>query len=608
MSESKPPPDSQDQFTSTQIIRRALLPSAGSAGDSQNALQEFGADEVIFVEGAQSDLAYIVREGTVHIMKSVGGQAVRMQEIKAGEMFGEMALITGNPRSATAVSGSSRTVLEIIDRLGFARLMQSDSDFAIRTLKRLAGMTADSQAKLLATFGPEGSGTAASAKARAAEADAFAPDYLRIEAERLPPIVKYSAWGICVFLASVLLWSIFAHLDTAVTGTGKVISTVQNITLQPVDNGTIRRVAVQEGQHVKKGDLILSLDGTVTQSDLSSTQAQLASSRAQLARLRAEETGAAPAQFSEDRSEDAVQRQLFVARRENFRATVVAHDEDINNLSSQIKAKERERADLERQMAMLRELTKVREEYATKERDAYMREGQYRVQYLEAQRTQAATERDLGTVRSAAESLAVQLRSKRATREAFVGDWRAKLNQELVTTSREEIRLVEQLKKADRANRMIDLTAPEDGVVLTLRTKSPGVSVRAGENLAEIVPDSAPLELELDVAPKDIGRIQPGQDVNIKIDALPFVRHGSIDGKVRLVSGDAFDKTLSGQPGPSFRVRAQMGASKLRHVPEGFKLQPGVTVTGDVLTGSRPVITYILYPLMRDVQTALREP
>ena len=236
MSESKPPPDSQDQFTSTQIIRRALLPSAGSAGDSQNALQEFGADEVIFVEGAQSDLAYIVREGTVHIMKSVGGQAVRMQEIKAGEMFGEMALITGNPRSATAVSGSSRTVLEIIDRLGFARLMQSDSDFAIRTLKRLAGMTADSQAKLLATFGPEGSGTAASAKARAAEADAFAPDYLRIEAERLPPIVKYSAWGICVFLASVLLWSIFAHLDTAVTGTGKVISTVQNITLQPVES------------------------------------------------------------------------------------------------------------------------------------------------------------------------------------------------------------------------------------------------------------------------------------------------------------------------------------------------------------------------------------
>ena len=122
------------------------------------------------------------------------------------------------------------------------------------------------------------------------------------------------------------------------------------------------------------------------------------------------------------------------------------------------------------------------------------------------------------------------------------------------------------------------------------------------------MPDNAPLELEIDVSPRDIGRIQPGQDVSIKVDTLPFVRHGSIDGKVRLVSGDAFDKTLTGQPGPSFRVRAQLGASKLRHLPEGFKLQPGVTVTADVLTGSRPVITYLLYPLMRDVQTALREP
>ena len=305
---------------------------------------------------------------------------------------------------------------------------------------------------------------------------------------------------------------------------------------------------------------------------------------------------------------DSLPDELFVARRENYRATLTSHNEDINNLASQIAAKERERADLERQLGMLREITKVREEFATKERDAFMREGQYRVQYLEAQRTQAATERDLGSVKSTAESLAVQLRSKRATREAFVGDWRAKLNQELVTTSREEARLAEQLKKADRANRMIEMVAPEDGVILTLRTKSQGVSVRAGENLAEIVPDNAPLELELDVSPRDIGRIQPGQDVSIKIDTLPFVRHGSIDGKVRLVSGDAFDKTLTGQPGPSFRVRAQLGASKLRHLPEGFKLQPGVTVTADVLTGSRPVITYLLYPLMRDVQTALREP
>ena len=115
MSEAAPPTD-QDQFTSTQIIRRAMLVPPES-GKHENPVQEFASGDVIFVEGAQSDLAYIVRDGAVHIMKSVGGQAVLMQEVSVGEMFGEMALITGNPRSATAVAASTRTVLEIIDRL-----------------------------------------------------------------------------------------------------------------------------------------------------------------------------------------------------------------------------------------------------------------------------------------------------------------------------------------------------------------------------------------------------------------------------------------------------------------------------------------------------------
>ena len=592
----------------TRIIKRAVRAAAVSTVDaSANEIQEFGPGEVIFVEGAQSDLAYIVREGAVHIMKSVGGQAVRMQEITAGGMFGEMALITGNVRAASAISAAPRTALEVIDRFGFARLMQADSDFAINTLKRLAGITAESQTRLLAEFDSKAPARHEKAAGNS-EVDAFAPDYLRIEAERLPPVVKLATWGICAFLAVTLLWSIFAEVDTAVTGTGKVISTTPNILLQPVDSGVVRRVAVQEGQRVKKGDLLVALDGTVTEADLATTQSQLISTRAQVVRLRAEVAGTSPSAFSPDPAENAVQRDLFIARRENYRATMTAHDEDIRNLASQIGARERERADLERQLGSLREITKVREEFAQKERDAYMREGQYKLQLLEAQRSQAATERDLGSVRSTGESLAVQLRSKRATRDAFAGDWRAKLNQELVTAAREEIRLLEQMKKVERANRLIELTAPENGVVLSLRTKSPGVSVRAGETLAEIVPDSAPLELEIDVSPRDIGRIRAGQEINVKVDTLPFVRHGSIDAKVRVVSGDAFEKTLTGQPGPSFRVRALIGKSNLKHLPEGFHLHPGVTITGDVLTGARPVISYLLYPLMRDAQTSMREP
>jgi HlyD family secretion protein len=571
------------------------------------ALQRFAQGAVIFAEGAAGDVAFILREGEVDILKGAGERPVLLRTLGAGEMFGEMALITTNPRAATAVARSD-AVLEVVDRVAFARLLQADSEFAMLTIRRLAGMVPETQARLISAFKAEAPAPGQAGSA-AKDVAAFEPDFIQIEHETPPPIVRWAGYAVAGFFVFVLLWAALAFTDTTVTGSGRLVTSVPNVGIQPFDSGIVRQVNVRVGESVKRGRILATLDPTVSEADLEGTRAQLVSTEAQVKRLEAE-LGRLPGAkaFSANPAEEALQRQLFTVRLQQYHATVASHNEEIRNLGEQAKAKRNETAELERQVALLADIARVREELAKKERDAYLREGPYRLAYLDAMRAQLQAERELASARSAIDSLQAQLRNREAQRQAFVSDWKAKANQELVTMLREQVRLGEQFKKFDRANRLIEIVAPADGVVLAVKTRTPGTVVRAGDMLFELVPAEVPLEAEVDIAPRDAARLQVGDKVALKLEALPFVKHGMIEGRLRLVSEDTFEKTLGGHPGPVFRARVSLEKVDLLETPPGFRLVPGTTVTADIKVGTRKLITYFTYPILRSGSASFREP
>jgi hemolysin D len=577
-------------------------------------LQRFAKGSVIFAEGTAGENAFIVREGEVDILKGAGSQPVLLRTLAAGEMFGEMALITTNPRAATAVAKTD-VALEVIDRVGFARMLSSDSEFAMLTMRRLAGMVPEAQARLLSAFKTDEAAPGAAKRKRkqgeraADEVAAFEPDFVQIEQETAPAAVRWAGWAVAGFIVVVVAWAALAFTDTTVSGQGRVISTVPNVSIQPFDNGIVRQINVRVGELVKRGQVLGTLDPTLSAADLEATRTQLVSTEAQVRRLEAE-LGRRPAAqpFSEDRNEDALQRQLYAARTEQYRASLASHVEEERTLGEQVRAKREESKELERQLVVLKDIVTVREDLAKKERDAYLREGPYRLAHLDAMRSQLQAERESASARNAAEALESQLRNRRAQREAFVGDWRAKASQELVTLLREQGRLAEQFKKADRANRLIEIVAPADGVILAVKTRTSGTVVRAAEMLFELVPADVPLEVEMDIAPRDMAQLRLGDKVAVKLDALPFVKHGIVEGRLRLVSEDTFEKTFNGQPGPVFRGRVGIEKLDLIDPPAGFRLVPGMTVTADVKVGSRKLITYFTYPILRSGASSFREP
>lgn len=114
--------------------------------------------ELIFSEGASGQNAYIVRRGEVQVVKHTGSQGqVVLKTLGPGELFGEMALITANPRSASVVAVTD-VELEVLDRDTFAQKLRSDTEFSVRMVQRLAAMVPDTQDRLMKHFEQTGTG------------------------------------------------------------------------------------------------------------------------------------------------------------------------------------------------------------------------------------------------------------------------------------------------------------------------------------------------------------------------------------------------------------------------------------------------------------------
>ena len=228
--------------------------------------QDFAAGAMIFTEGASGQTAYVVLEGEVDIVKGGGDRIIVLKTLRPGEMFGEMALLTDNPRAASALARTG-VKLEVIDRLGFARLLQTDPEFAATTLKRIAGMIPESQARIISQFKEQ----AGSAEAAPARVDAFAPDYVRLETEPVPRLVKVGGIAIAALLAALIIWSSLAEIEVRVTGVGRIVSDVPNLKLAPLASGVLREVTARGGARVAAGQRIAPFEAAGTTAHAATT-------------------------------------------------------------------------------------------------------------------------------------------------------------------------------------------------------------------------------------------------------------------------------------------------------------------------------------------------
>ena len=442
----------------------------------------------------------------------------------------------------------------------------------------------------------------------------YLPDGAAIEHAPLPWLARSTLYVLAGLLVALVLWAGFAQVDRIVTAGGRLVTTAPLVVAQPLETAVVRGVDVQVGDFVRAGDRLATLDPTFAAADLADLTGKLAGVEAQIGRLRAELDGSdfTPAA---DNPDAAVQAAILERRRAEYRSRLASLDEKAGQLDSAIAASRRAQAGLAERLAVVGEVEDIR-------RQLQERQTGSRLTYLEARIERLRMRDDLTALQDRERESAHELRGVQADRAAFIDEWRRKTAEELVEQTRQRATLVEQIAKAERRRSLVTLTAPVDAVVLEVAKRSVGSVIREAEPLVTLVPADVPLEVEADIPSRDIGLVRVGDFVRVKLDAFPFQRHGTLPGEIRTISADAFthDPAQGAQggianpdaPRPAagavFRTRIRLTDTRLEAVPDGTRLSPGMVASAEIRVGTRSVLSYFLYPVIRVLDEGIREP
>lgn len=433
----------------------------------------------------------------------------------------------------------------------------------------------------------------------------FLPDALEIENEKLPFAVRLTVWAPVAILVAGLLWSIFSHVDVIVTANGKVVTDTPTIVMKPLERSMIKKVNVKIGEVVKKDQILITFDPALNAAESARIANELATLTAQFNRLKAEFLGQA---YSDKGNQfEKWQYAIHVQRMDYYRERIKYFDESLKQITSSQKTREDSLKKQEERLAAVKKLEKMF-------KDLHAKKAASLKELLQMSITRMEMEATVDQLRNELDELNHQKGSTLASKNSFIQEWRNSISQEMVTTDRNMISASKEYDKVKQLADYLYLRAPCDAVVHEVASFSPGSGVREAEALITLIPLGGNVELEVEIRPQDIGKVEIGADTRIKLTAFPFQKHGTLDGKVRNISED----TLQRQQGAAAQnpeitsasyYRARISYSgKLRGVKDSFRLIPGMEATAEIKTGRRRVIEYIIYPLIKAFDEAAREP
>ncbi len=433
----------------------------------------------------------------------------------------------------------------------------------------------------------------------APEAAPFQDELEALLQEPAPPLLRRLPWILAALVAALLTAAAVAEIEIVVTGPGRLAPDAPPLVLQPMERAVIREIRVRPGERVARGQVLAVMDPSFAEADRAALAAQRRMLSAHLDRLLAELAGR-PAPPPEGSDLDSLLQAGLHARRQSLvAARLSALDGEIRGIEAALRSLAEADAALAEQVAVARDVEAMR---------SRLLEGQLgsRLNLLaaRAQRLQAEREREQG--RGRGQELRHALETKQAERQGFLDEWRRALLEETVRIHAELARVEEGLAKAARLAALTVLTAPEDGTVLEVARRSAGSVLREAEALVTLVPAGAPMIAEVALRSADIGYARPGDPVVVKVDAFPYQRHGVLRGRLRAIAQDS--APVEGTAAGMHRAQVALDAPALTGLPPGTAPMPGMTVQAEAKVGTRSLLSYLLFPLLRGLQEGLREP
>lgn len=404
----------------------------------------------------------------------------------------------------------------------------------------------------------------------------FLPAALSLQEKPVSPSLRITAMILISLVAILFFWSVLGRIDIIVNATGDIIPTERTKSIAAVEIASVKALYVEEGQAVKKGDLLIELDASSADAEHGKAMSGLMEATLQIARSHAiieavdsrKPPKLSPIDGISDKKLKEAQGQLD-SQYHDFMAKLQRLDGMINRYSLELPMAEKRALDF-KELAHNHDVSN----------HAYLEKEQASVD-LEGQLTDAKNQRE-----------ALIADTRRVAYEA-----QAEGNK-IVGSARQDA------TRTEAHSKLLKLTSPVDGTVQQLTTYTVGGVVPAAQPLMRIVPKDNHIVVEAMLENKDIGFVEEGQIAAVKVDAFEYTKYGTIPARVVHVSRDAIKDEKRGL---LYSVIIDLDKSFIIVNGHEMGLSAGMTVKVDIKTGTRRVIEYVLSPLIQHAQESIHE-
>ncbi len=363
----------------------------------------------------------------------------------------------------------------------------------------------------------------------------FLPDAEAVRNSVLPGWAKYSILWMAGFFAVFLLWACLGRVDVIVTARGRIVSDHPTIVMKPLERTVVKRILVAVGDRVHAGQELVLFDPVFSRADMERLETDVRINRAKYLRLRAEYEGKEFAVPHPDDAEALVQLQLFESRRQSYADREAYYQHEMERIAKSRRSVEENLAIQRKRLAAMVEIEAIIHRGSLKGAVSQR-------ELLSSQIERRQMEAEIRDKEHSLQVLASELLSKKAEYSAFCRDWRIGIADEMVKAEAALTAAQKEYAKAEQMASYVALRAPEDAVVHEVMPVSVGSAVREAETLLTLVPLGGRLEAEAEIKADDIGRVRAGDAVRVKVSAFPFQKYGTLDGRIRVISEDAFSR------------------------------------------------------------------
>ncbi|MEP0942983.1 MAG: HlyD family type I secretion periplasmic adaptor subunit [Rhizobiaceae bacterium] len=422
------------------------------------------------------------------------------------------------------------------------------------------------------------------------------------------------------FLGAFLVWATMFPIASAVVAMGKIVSAGQNKLIQHPTGGVVQQIRVKDGAYVEKGEVLLVLDPSGSQAELTQLSARKSMLSALKTRLEAEASGGSfesaaavsglglrGAQGASGTSADGGQTtasRVLAEQQIEFDAGRKRLNAELDAARYQIESLKDQRSGLLTRFEGTQRLLEITEMEIQKTRplvqDGYLAKS--RLWDLEKKQLEQIAE--IGNFEAEIDSTQQKVLEAEARLAQLSEADREKRSEELTNVITELEQISDQLGAAQSSVNLTELRAPESGTIVKMAAHTNGGVVRAGEVVAEIVPHGAGFEAEFRVGVADVDSVSVGQDARIVVTAFNRRTYDPIEGRVTYLSADSVVDEQTGET--YFLARAQMKPNPDKNLGL-HEIQAGMATEVYAQAEPRVFMSYALQPLFESMGRSFKE-